>query len=391
MPIKISTNDDLVLTKAFQDLLSKCRLPGDASHSLPPACYGSLSVLEAEIETIFRRTWLGIGRADCVNAPGAYATLEIASASIILLRDTQQALRAFANTCRHRGARLLEGEGVCRAISCPFHRWTYQLDGSLAGTPHMEATKDFEKTDYGLITFLVAERAGFAFIFLDSTPSDLDAYLGDFEQLHTPWPLRSLVSTRHQRFEVGCNWKAFLEVFNEYYHLKFVHPNSIDGIYGLLDPADTTVGAYASQYGQTNGTGALLDDEQGHALPLIPGLEKRCANGARYTWVFPNMTFAAGKDALWVYEAYPLGPERCKVRQTICFPPETVALSNFGDRAAYYYRRLDAALEEDIEALENQQKGLASPFAIPGRFSTLMEPNVATFANWYAQRFKATI
>ena len=103
------------------------------------------------------------------------------------------------------------------------------------------------------------------------------------------------------------------------------------------------------------------------------------------------MTFAAGKDALWVNEAYPLGPERCKVRQTICFPPETVALSNFGDKAAYYYRRLDAALEEDIEALENQQKVLASPFAIPGRFSTLMEPNVATFANWYAQRFKATI
>jgi len=126
MPIKTDAEDDHFQERAFQDYLSKYRLRGDASHSLPRACYGSVPVLEAEFETIFRRTWLGIGRADRVIAPGAYATLEIDRASIILLRDTKQVLRSFANSCRHRGARLLEGEVICRATSCPFHRWTYR-------------------------------------------------------------------------------------------------------------------------------------------------------------------------------------------------------------------------------------------------------------------------
>jgi phenylpropionate dioxygenase-like ring-hydroxylating dioxygenase large terminal subunit len=181
-----------------------------------------------------------------------------------------------------------------------------------------------------------------------------------YTRLGTPWQLRSLVSTRRRRFEVGCNWKAFLEVFNEYYHLKYVHPDSIDGVYARPDPAEATLGAYASQFGETYGTGALLEDQQDHALPTMPGLEGRWAKGARYTWVFPNMTFAAGKESLWVYEAYPLGPHRCEVRQTICFPTDTLRRPDFEERSAHYTHRLDAALEEDVAALENQHKGLVS-------------------------------
>jgi phenylpropionate dioxygenase-like ring-hydroxylating dioxygenase large terminal subunit len=185
---------------------------------------------------------------------------------------------------------------------------------------------------------------------------------------------------------VNCNWKAFLEVFNEYYHLRYVHPNSIDSLYARPEPANATTGAYASQFGETQGTGALLEDQQAQALPPMPQLKGRWAEGARYTWIFPNMTFAAGKDSLWVYEAYPLGPHRCQVHQTICFPPETVARPDFAEKAAHYYARLDAALAEDVVALENQHAGLNSPLARPGRFSTLMEPNVASFASWYADR-----
>jgi phenylpropionate dioxygenase-like ring-hydroxylating dioxygenase large terminal subunit len=386
MLTKTKPSEDLIRSPSFRDSLSQSQGPVEHAHSLPPACYCDDSVLDAEIETIFRRAWLGVGRADRVDAPGAYATLEIAGAPVILLRDKQGGLRAFANSCRHRGARLLDGEGTCRAISCPFHCWTYRLDGRLTGAPHMEATEGFEKSAYGLIEFPAEERAGFAFICLDRTPPDLDAHLGDFEQLHTPWQLRSLVSTRRRRFEVGCNWKAFLEVFNEYYHLKYVHPDSIDGVYARPDPAEATLGAYASQFGETYGTGALLEDQQDHALPTMPGLEGRWALGARYTWIFPNMTFAAGKESLWVYEAYPLGPHRCEVRQTICFPTDTLRRPDFEERSAHYTHRLDAALEEDVAALENQHKGLVSPFAVPGRFSALMEPNVAAFARWCADR-----
>ena len=101
------------------------------------------------------------------------------------------------------------------------------------------------------------------------------------------------------------------------------------------------------------------------------------------------MTFAAGADAVWIYETYPIGPGRCRVGMTACFAPDTVALPEFSDRVVHYYKRLDDAIAEDIPALEAQQEGLNSAYARPGRFSPLLEPNVAGFACWYAEQMQA--
>ena len=148
--------------------------------------------------------------------------------------------------------------------------------------------------------------------------------LGDFADVHAPWPCDTLVTTRRRELQVNCNWKTFLDVFNDYYHLPFVHPDSINDVYELPDAANQTSGQYASQFGITDGTGALLTSQQDKALPSIPNLPEREARGVRYTWVFPNMAFAAGTDALWVYEAYPLTPDTCHVVQTSCFHPGTL-------------------------------------------------------------------
>jgi len=340
----------------------------------------------AEETAIFRSSWLGIGRADVVPASGDYIALDIAGQSIILLRDREGGLRAFANTCRHRGARLLDGRGNCRGIRCPFHSWAYHLDGRLAAAPHMENAPGFEKDDYGLIAYRVVERSGFVFLCLDDMAPDLGTVLGDFSEVHSPWPMESLVTTRRQESQVGCNWKAFLDVFNDYYHLPFIHPDSINDVYEPPEPADEVTGQYASQFGITEGTGGLLSSQQSEALPPMSELTGREKKGVRYTWVFPNMAFAAGTDALWVYEAYPLGPDRCHVVQSACFPPETLAMPGAEAKIVTYHDRLDAALAEDVEALENQQRGLSNPDARQGRFQPLLEPNVAAFARWYAGR-----
>ncbi len=366
------------------EALKLCLAQPEAAASLPPECYTSDAVLQAEQERIFRRTWLGIGHGGRLGRAGDYETLEIAGMPLIVLRDRDGALRAFANTCRHRGARLLDGSGNCRGIRCPFHSWAYKLDGTLAGVPHMEDASDFDKSDYGLISFRTAELYGLAFVCLDDTTPVFAEQIGDFADIHAPWPLDTLVPARRRSFEVACNWKAFLEVFNEYYHLPYVHPDSINSVYAPPDPADTVRGQFASQYGSTVGTGGLLEGEQANALPAMPGLEASVDTGVRYTWVFPNMTFAAGRDALWIYEANPIDAGRCQVTQTACFPAELAAQPDFEARVAPYYHRLDAAIAEDIPALENQQRGLNSPFARQGRFSPLLEANVASFAHWYA-------
>ena len=183
---------------------------------------------------------------------------------------------------------------------------------------------------------------------------------------------------------IDCNWKIFLEVFNEYYHLPSVYAESLDSVYNKPDSADAVTGAYASQFGTTQGTGGLLEADQDKSLPEIPGLTGKARKGARYTWVFPNMTFAANRDALWCYEAYPLGASKCRVIQTSCFHPDTMALSDFNQKSAAYLNRMDAALEEDVQALTNQQKGLACPDSRAGRFQPDLEPNVAAFARWYS-------
>ncbi len=374
------------MNEQIQKLLAASAMRVEEATTLPPACYHEAGLLDLEAQRLFRSGWVGVGRADRWCEPGDFAALDLAGVPLIVLRDRDGALRCFANTCRHRGARLVTGEGSCRGIKCPFHGWAYKLDGRLAGAPRMEDTAAFDKADYGMIEFRAAERDGFAFICLDSAAPGIDTILGDFSQIHAPWSPGTLRTGRRREFDVGCNWKAFLEVFNEYYHLPYVHPDSLDDTYALPDAADQVTGAYATQFGTTAGTGGLLEDNQSAAFPVIATLEGRNRQGARYTWLFPNMTFAASQEAMWVYEAQPLTPESCRVVQTICFPRQAFELDDYEERSELYFERLDVALNEDIPILLEQQAGIRSPYARPGRFSPLLEANVARFADWYAGR-----
>ena len=124
----------------------KCTSPVNEAYSLPPECYCSDDITKEEISRIFRSTWIGLGRSDLVKEPGHYVCLDFAEQSIILLRDQEEKLHAFANTCRHRGARLLNGEGAIKGIRCPFHSWFYGLNGKLVAAPHMTTINHLIKT-----------------------------------------------------------------------------------------------------------------------------------------------------------------------------------------------------------------------------------------------------
>ena len=343
------------IEQKFEEHLKLCKLPPPQRRSLPFECYWRESILIQEQKYIFSNQWLGLGRADRLENHGEYEAFELCGQALVLMRDQDKVLRLFANTCRHRGAKLLESTGQCQAISCPFHGWTYSLDGNLINAKTMSENPNFDFLDHSLIEYELKDVQGFLFAFLGDQPTDLDTQLGDFSELHQPWSLDELITTRRAVFEVQCNWKAFLDVFNEYYHLNNVHPTSIDNLYNIPEEADKTTGDYASQFGLTTGTGALLESDQSNALPKMENLDSPWNLGARYTWVFPNMTFAASQEAIWVYEASPITSMSCRVRQSICFPKNTTTLPGFKEKSQAYYQRLDDALDEDIVALENQQ------------------------------------
>ena len=375
----MSRNGDL------QSALENASGDVSASFTLPPACYTDPGVLAAERSGLLMTSWLGVARADQWTEPGDYAALELAGTPVIVLRDEARRLRAFANTCRHRGTQLLGGRGNAMHLRCPFHGWTYGLDGRLRGATRMGRTRDFRRADMGLVEFRAAERGGFAFVSLSEETPDIDEWLGAFDAVHSPWRPEELVTTRRRELEVGCNWKLFLEVFNESYHLDYVHATTFGGIYREPEPPDEVGGCVHTAFSPTEGTGGLTHDEQDHVLPAMPALSGRNRGGTRYTWVFPALTFAAGSEALWAYEAQPLGPARCRVTQWVCFPPQTIASPGFEAKAERYYARMDEALEEDIAVLKRQQLGMDSPFARAGRWSDL-EHGAAAFAAWYARR-----
>jgi len=370
--------------------LSEVTSDRNASASLPPACYSDDLVFDREIDAIFHHSWVGLGRADRWQSPGDYSAMDIAGVPIIIIRNKQGELRGFANSCRHRGSQILKGDGNCRAIRCPFHSWAYDLDGKLIFTPKMENAIDFNPEEFGLVEFRIRQCDGFAFLNLDDEIDELDEWLVDFSEVHAPWAIDQLVSTRLREFEVNCNWKAFIEVFNEYYHLPYVHPHTLSDFYPEPEDTDEVSGNYTTQFGITKGNAALLAETQDQSLPAAKHLSGREKNGIRYTWIYPNLTFAASPDSLWMYQAYPITPHRSRIVQTICFLPDTVKQTDFESRVNYYYDRYDAALAEDIPFLEQQQVGLSSKFARPGRFSSL-EPSVANFAHWYAAKLGSAL
>ena len=368
--------------------LEQVKPPISSSPSLPPQCYSSPEILQHEKQKIFINSWITVGRADQWPQAGDYCTREILDVPIILIRDKHQKIKAYSNSCRHRSARLLEGKGNCRSICCPFHSWTYDLEGNLIFAPKLKDGEAFNYADYGLIDIQCEQRDGFVFINFNQDSASIDTWLGEFSDVHTPWKFDGMISYKRHEFTVNCNWKAFLDVFNEYYHLPYIHPSTINQAYQEPETAQTMKGNFASQFGSTEGSGGLLEETQQYTLPAIDGMDDRNANGVRYTWIYPNLTFAASAEAVWIYEALPISPTQSQIALTLCFPQSSTKLEDFETRAEFYYQRLISAINEDIPALENQQRGLNSPLAKQGRYHELLEPNVAHFDFWYARSMK---
>ncbi|MYJ51562.1 MAG: aromatic ring-hydroxylating dioxygenase subunit alpha [Gammaproteobacteria bacterium] len=369
-------------TESIRRRLKNVRYPLSTSLTLPPGCYVDREWFEHELDRIFRQGWLCIGRKDSWPDSGAYRAFDIAGIPVVVVRR-QEDLLALSNVCRHRGSLIAEGSGTCRVLTCPFHGWTYDLSGKLVSAARMEETEGFRPQDHSLATFPVEEVDGFVFLSLESDPPPLSGWLVEFSDIHARWMLDDLRVVDRRVLNVRCNWKQFLEVFNEYYHLLFVHPHSIGGYFREPDPPDAVFGNFATQFGMTSLNAGLLEDRQDSAFPPIPTLDDRERCGVRYTWVYPNMAFGASSDFMWSYYVFPISPDRTEVVQYICFPSSTVRHEGFEERSRSYIGRIEAAIGEDIPALEKQFAGLKSPHAAQGRFAAL-EPCVGHFACWYA-------
>ncbi len=356
-------------------------LPSQQAESLPSWCYTSAEFHQREIEQIFLRGWICVGRTDMLPEPGDYRAFELCGRKLVVLRRRDGQIGVLDNICRHRGTPLLKGEGSVKLILCPFHSWSYNLDGSLRGAPTMELTDGFTKAEFGLQSREVTIWRGFIFTRLERGGPSLEVTMGDMDGLVASHNFDDMVCAKRKTFTVACNWKLFLDVFMEDYHVRAVHSKSIAGTYTAPEPVERVNSDFATVFNPHKGTSALLSGEQHLALPPIEGLVGKAALGTRYFLFYPTFAFASTIDCMWFFEIYPLGPSRTQVAMNMCFPRSTVARPDFVEKFAAYETRWAVSMGEDVAVLELQQQGMESGQFTPGRYSHL-EPVVSMFANW---------
>jgi phenylpropionate dioxygenase-like ring-hydroxylating dioxygenase large terminal subunit len=361
---------------------AKARLPVLDAETLPPWCYTSPRFYEREVERVFKTSWNFIGREDELPKPGAYAAYDLVGEPILVVRDRAGKLRAFANSCRHRGTRLLDGTGNCRGIVCPYHGWAYGLNGDLLGAAGMEETHGFEKRDYGLRPVRLGIWDGYIFVNFDASAMGLREYLGDLPDRLASYNLADMVCARRLEYDLACNWKIYLENAMEDYHTPYVHRQSIGAQHTVPEESR---GAWGGIHMAAEKTIAVLAEDIAQAFPWIPTLKGKPAEGTYFLTIYPSTFFALTQDCMWWLQQFPQGPARTKVVVGSCFPRSTVARADFSEKAAYYYRRWDKSLPEDNAISERQQAGLLSSLASPGRLS-VREPMVRDIGNWILDR-----
>lgn len=363
----------------------RTRRPALEASGLPAYCYTSPEWYQREIERIFMKEWLLVGRADQIPNVGDYFVVGVAGEPIVVVRDRQHRVRALSASCRHRGTPVVSGEGNCKVFRCPYHRWTYSLEGTLLGAPEMDQTKNFNRSEYGLVPIRLESWDGFLFINLDQGGISLSNFLGELPTKLARYRLSELVCTRRKTYDLRCNWKLAIDNTIENYHLPAVHEKTIEQYAGMntwrVD--EEAHGSYLMVYGEFAGSLALLEGVQG--FPPIEGLGEDEKERHDIPFICPNTHILCTVDSVFWLTWFPEGPERTKLVVNSGFPQKTAERSDFEEIAALYYERLDSTLPEDIRIVELQQQGLRARLNRPGRYS-YHEKAVHAFANYVVDR-----
>jgi Rieske 2Fe-2S family protein len=366
--------------------------------SLPSRWYHDPAQYARELEAIWYRDWVCVGRLEDLPAAGDWFVAAIGDESVIVTRDRDERPQAFHNTCRHRGSQLCEasrGRFAGGRIVCPYHAWSYALTGELVGTPKMDLPADFRREDHTLYRVAVETWGGFLFVNLDEQPSQaLAEFLGEEARHVERWPLADLVSVRREVTSLACNWKVFWENYSECYHCPAIHPElcRVMPLYreGLLSYADSRTPA-------PGGAGDLrprvapglatwtLDGRS--TLPLIegPSAEDR-EPGVVFASFAASFFIVAHPDYVRSVRVLPKGPERVELTVDWLLPPGVAEAHPEELERLCALGRLVVA--QDGRVCEVNQRGLKSR---RHREGVLMpqEHGVKEFHDWLRARLSA--
>ena len=340
----------------------------EAMQTLPARYYTEPDVFRQEMESFFVRSWVCAGRADAIPNPGDYFVREIAGENIIILRDADGAVRAFYDVCRHRGTRMcVEPEGnFAGRIRCPYHGWTYGLDGRLLGAPHMDDA-GFRHEDYPLNAVHTALWDGHVFVHLGENPQPLEKQLADLPRKFANWRMEELRIYRRITYDLKANWKLFILNYNECLHCPVVHPalNRLTDYLGADNdpPSQAYIGG---AMGFRDGAETMSFDGR-KRREFLPGLNAEERRKVCYYAVYPNMLLSLNPDYMMVHTLWPKAPDHTVILCDFYFQPQEMAKSDFyADDAIEFW---DSVNREDWHIVEMSQAGIQSRAYKPGPYS----------------------
>lgn len=353
------------------ELKANVALPFGQARAMPKSVYTSQAFVAQELEHIFSKEWLCAGRADALKGPGDYLTMEIAGEPVIILRDRDNRLRAMSNVCRHRMSTLLEGRGHVRAIVCPYHAWTYNLDGSLRGAPAMHMNEGFCKEDVKLPSIRCTVWLGWIMVTLNPDAPDPAEQLKEVENLVGYLDMANYGETFREEHHWNTNWKVLAENFMESYHLPVCHSGTIGGFVSLEKMT------CPEGYDAFNYHWILKKDD----APLtVAHPENTVLKGEERvkTWllaIYPALMITLTPGYFWYLSLHPDGPGKVKILYGGGLHADYVNDPDAQAHFAALKALLDAVNDEDRGCTEKVYKGLLGRLSEPGALSHLERPN----------------
>jgi choline monooxygenase len=342
--------------------------PLEYAYTLPAAWYVAERIARLEREQVFGNNWIAVGRMDQVAGAGQFFTFDLAGEPLIVVRGADGRLRAFYNVCRHHAAAVTTApSGVAQQLRCPYHGWTYGLDGSLKGAPEFAGVCNFDRAENGLVPIQVASWESFIFVNLNQEAPMLHSYLGDLVGKISTSCLRFFA---RRSYTLACNWKVYVDNYLDGgYHVPHLHKS----LNSVLDYSEYTI---------ENGTNFVLQSSPIVASQDASVAHTRTGERADYYWLYPNFMINLYEGVVDTNLVLPLGQEKCLV----------VFDFFFGDTSAEYNAESvavsDRVQAEDVGICESVQRGLHSRAYGAGRLSVRREGGEHLFHRLIARDLK---
>ncbi|MCU1429737.1 MAG: aromatic ring-hydroxylating dioxygenase subunit alpha [Actinomycetia bacterium] len=352
----------------------------DLQPALPRSAYLDDTAFAAERERIFAHQWSNVARSEDVPEPGDWLRVEFAGESLLLVRDADSTLRGFYNVCRHRGAQLVPSDGpeaghMRSMIRCPYHAWTYGLDGRFRHAPWLDG---LEPERFGLHEVALDTWGGFVFVHLDSNPSaSLAEQLGAVPERCRRYPLDALRRGARIVYDVRANWKLVAENYNECYHCGSVHPELCE-----IVPAFRQGGRGLDwENGIPHRDGAWTFTATGDsARAPFASLDEYERTRHKGELIYPNVLLSLSADHVVTFRLLPDAPDRTAIVCDFLFDPAEMTRAGFDPSDAVSF--WEVVNRQDWAICESVQRGMQSRSFTGGWFAP-MEDESLDISRWY--------